>query len=84
MSKSQLRKEAYEYIKRQIGKLHGFPHDANYPSAIPLNELVLLKDGLADPPVELIALLKQLLKGSVTEAEIDAHLVAPFQQRKMD
>jgi len=84
MPKSQLRKTAYEYIKGQIGKLHGFSYDTDHPSTIPLNELMLLKEGLADPSTELVALLKQLLKGSVTEAEIDAHLVAPFQQRRLD
>jgi hypothetical protein len=45
---------------------------------------MLLKEGLADPSDELVALLKQLLKSSVTEADIDAHLVEPFQQRKAD
>jgi hypothetical protein len=84
MSKSQLRKTAYEYIKEQIGKLHGFSYDADHPPTISLNELMLLKEGLADPSGELVALLKQLLKGSVTEADIDAHLVEPFQQRKAD
>jgi hypothetical protein len=41
---------------------------------------MLLKEGLADPSDELVA----LLKSSVTEADIDAHLVEPFQQRKAD
>jgi hypothetical protein len=44
---------------------------------------MLLKEGLADPSDTLVALLKQLLKGSVTEAEIDTHLVVPFQQRRI-
>jgi len=84
MSKSQLRKTAYEYIRGEIGKLHWFSYDADHPSTITLNELMLLKEGLADPSTELVALLKQLLKGSVTEAEIDAHLVAPFQPHRVD
>jgi len=84
MSKSQLRKTAYEYIKGQIGKLHGFSYDTGHPSTISLNELMLLKEGLADPSGELVALFKQLLKGSVNEAGIDAHLVEPFQRRKAD
>ena len=44
---------------------------------------VIEEEGLADPSAELVASLKQLLRGSVTEAEIDAHLVAPFQQRRV-
>jgi hypothetical protein len=84
MSKRQLRKAAYEYIKEKISKLHGFSHDAGHPSSISLNELMLLKEGHVDPSGELVSLLKQLLKGSATEADIDAHLVEPFQQRKAD
>ena len=67
-----------------MGKLHGFSYDADHPSTIPLNELMLLKEGLADPSDELVTSLKQLLRGFVPEAEIDAHLVAPFQQRRVD
>ncbi|MFC2052412.1 hypothetical protein ACFLT4_06765 [Chloroflexota bacterium] len=78
MSKSQLHKTAYEYIKGNIGKLHGFSYDIDYPSPIPLSELKLLKEGFTHPSPGLVALLKQLLRGSVTEAEIDASLVAPF------
>jgi len=37
-----------------------------------------IKEGLADPSAELVASLKQLLRGSVVEAEIGAHLVVPF------
>ena len=84
MSKSQLRKTAYEYIRGEISKLNWFSYDADHPSIIPLNELMLLKEGLADPSAELVASLKQLLKGSVTEVEIDAYLVTPFQPRRLD
>ena len=80
MPKSQLRKTAYKYIKGQLSKIHGCSHDVEPTSIIPLDELMLLKEGLADPSAELIASLKQLLTGSVTEAEIDAHLRAPFEK----
>ena len=83
MSKSELCKTAYEYIKGQAGKLQGLSFDVDHPLTIPLNEL-LLKEGLADPSAELVASLKQLLRGSVTEAEIDAHFVVPFQQHRVD
>jgi hypothetical protein len=78
MSKSQLRKMAYKYIKGQISKFHGLSVPADYSPVIPLDELMLLKEGLADPSAELVASLKQLLQGSISEAEINAHLVAPF------
>jgi hypothetical protein len=84
MSKSQLRKTAYEYIKGQLSKIHGCSHDVEHPSIIPLDELMLLKEGLADPSAELVASLKQLFKGTSIDAEIEAHLVAPFKQRKVD
>ncbi len=84
MSESQLRKTAYEYIKGKISRHHGFSYDVDHPSTILLYELMLLKEGLADPSAELVVSLKRLLRGSVTEAEIDAHLVAPFQQRRVD
>jgi hypothetical protein len=45
---------------------------------------MLLKEGQADPSTELVALLKQLFKGTSTDAEIEAHLVVPFQQHKLD
>jgi hypothetical protein len=83
MLKIQLRKTAYEYVKGQIGNLHGLSHSASQLTIIPLNDLVLLKEGLADPSDALVTLLKQLLKGTVTEAEIDAHFIAPFQQYRI-
>ena len=81
MSKSQLRKTAYGYIQGEISRLHGLSRNIDHASAIPLDELILLKDGLSDPSAELVASLKQLLKGSVSEAEIDTHLVVPFQRQ---
>jgi hypothetical protein len=84
MSKTQVRKTAYPYIKGQIGNPHGFHQDAVHPPIIPLNELLLLKEGLADPSVELVASLNKLLGGYVTEADIGTHLIAPFQPRRVD
>jgi hypothetical protein len=78
MSKSQLRKTAYEYIRGHIGNLHDLSFSDHQPIVIPLDDLMLLREGLADPSDALVILLKDLLRGSVTEAEIDVHLVAPF------
>jgi succinyl-CoA synthetase alpha subunit len=83
ISKSRLRKIAYEYIHQQMGKIHSISIGGNHPQIISLDELRLLKEGLADPSAELVASLKQLLTGSVTEAEIDAHLVKPFHKHKV-
>ncbi len=77
------RKKAYYYIITQINKLNLYldrnadsrTTDYNY---ISLNDLVELKEGLADPSKELVFSLKTLLKGSVSEAEIDEYLVKPF------
>jgi hypothetical protein len=84
MLKSQLRKTAYEYIRTQLGNLHGLSLSDGQQTVVPLSELMLLKEGLADPSAELVASLKQLLKCSVTEVEIDAHLVTPFQPCRCD
>ena len=84
MLKSQLRKTAYEYIKEQLSRLHRCSYDVEGQLIVPLDELMLLKEGLADPSAELVALLKHLFKGTFTDAEIEAHLVAPFKQRKVD
>jgi len=84
MLRKQDRKEAYEYIREHIVRLHGFSIDSEHSPVVPLNELMLLKEGLIDPSAELVTSLKLLLRGSVTEADIDAHLVMPFQQLRID
>ncbi len=84
MSISQLRGTAYAYIREQISHLHGYSDNNSHSPVIPLHELMMLKEGLADPSAELISSLKQLLRGYVTEAEIDTHLAVPFQQYKLD
>ena len=78
-SRSYLRQEAYKYILEGLSK---FPADltgADTSLRIPLSELKLLKDGVADPSNTLVTSLKQLFDGKVTEAEIDAYLVEPFE-----
>ena len=83
ISRSELRKKAYTYIKGQISNLHGLSSSSSQSIIMPLNDLMLLKEGLADPSDALVTLLKQLLKGSITEAEIDTNLITPFQQRRI-
>ncbi len=52
--------------------------DAGYVS---LGDLMKLKDGLADPSREMVAVLRGLFSSVATEAEIDAHLVTLFQDQ---
>ena len=82
MSKCDLRKEAYRYIQERLSKLPVGSCDADQGLSIPLHELRQLKEGVADPPAAVVAALKQLFRGTVTEAEIDAHLVKPFRGKK--
>jgi len=78
MSKCGLRKEAYRYIQAILSKLPIGASDVDRVLVISLEELSQLKEGVADPSALLVASLKKLLRGTVTEAEIEAHLVLPF------
>ena len=82
MSNSQLHKEAYQYILEILGKSPIRSYDSDSSVIIPLNELMLLKDGLADPSATLVGSLKPMLKGTTIELEINTHLVVPFKQHK--
>ena len=82
MLKCDLRKEAYRYIRERLSKLPVGSRDADNGLSIPLDELTQLKEGVADPSEVLVATLKQLFRGTVTEDEIDAHLVKPFREEK--
>jgi len=82
MLKCDLRKEAYRYIQERTSKLPVGSCNADHALSIPLDELRQLKEGTADPSTALVAALKQLFSGTVTEAEIDAHLVAPFKKQR--
>ena len=78
MSKCGLRKEAYRYIQAVLSKLPIGAPDVDRLLIISLEELRQLKEGTTDPSVSLVASLKKLLRGTVTEAEVEAHLVLPF------
>lgn len=43
-----------------------------------MEELTKLKEGATDPSVSLVASLKKLLGDTVTEAEIENHMILPF------
>ena len=78
MSRNQLRREAYKYVLERLSSFPTRSSDLGFPPIISLGDLMLLKEGLADPSAELVASLKRQLRGFVMEAEIDAHLVVPF------
>ena len=48
---------------------------------ISLGDLIELKEGLIDPPQQLVLALKKLLKGAALAVEIDKYLVEPFRTR---
>jgi hypothetical protein len=55
---------------------------ANGVDYISLNDLIGLKEGTSDPPPQLVATLKKLLKSVTNETEIDQYLVQPFGRTK--
>lgn len=82
-NRRDLRKEAYRYIKDRLCSAC-FSGEAGKYVTISLYELSLLKEGTADPSAGIVSSLKRLPKGIITETEIDAHLVAPFEEHKQE
>ncbi len=82
MSEYEIRQKAYQYILGKIASLPASPGNAGQPPSISLDELLLIKQGLADPSTELVVSLKQLLRGSIPETEIDEYLIAPFSKNR--
>ena len=84
-TRGESRKIAYQYIVKQSKKLNiklSLTSDEVLKDInISLNELIRLKEGLDDPSPELIRVLKKLLLGIVSEAEIGKYLVSPFQPK---
>jgi len=80
IDKSLQRKEAYEYI---ISKLNNLPSDVNDKDGfqiISLEDLWLLKEGVADPSEALVSVIKQFLGRSVNKVELYNYLVNPFKE----
>jgi hypothetical protein len=78
VSRSDLRKEAYHYILQILGFLPAQPVGHDWLQLVPLEELRLMKEGMADPSPALVDLVKELLHGVVSDGIIDSHLVTPF------
>lgn len=82
MSRCDLRKEAYKYVLQLFGRPCPDRGKIDRSLSIPLSEIQLLKEGKSDPSAALIASLKQLMNGVVADADIDAHLLVPFQREE--
>ncbi|MBN1189133.1 MAG: hypothetical protein JXA46_05210 [Dehalococcoidales bacterium] len=72
------RKEAYSYIVQKLSTLHPDVTVGGWMQNVSLEDLRLLKEGLADPSAALVDLLKEEMKGMVNDLEIEMHLVEPF------
>ncbi len=78
-TRSENRKRAYQYIKEQSEKLNLISDKAiNDVNNISLDELIRLKDGLADPYLELVQALKKLFIGAASKGEIEDIFLDPF------
>jgi hypothetical protein len=82
IGRSELRKEAYKYILEIITQLPS-ANNKNYIQSISLEELRLIRDGIEDPSPSLIASIKELFNGTISTAEIDSHLVIPFERNNI-
>ncbi len=76
----KLRQEAYKYILQRLSNLPASTGNKNWLQCISLEEILALKEGAADPSAALVALVKELVGSAVSDFEIQAHLVAPFQK----
>ncbi len=74
----EIRKEAYRYLLNRLNTLQANMTGTEWKQSIPLEELRLLKEGLADPSAALVAVIKDQLKGVVNDLEIEMYLVKPF------
>jgi hypothetical protein len=83
-SRSELRMEAYKYILHVLNQLPPSDNNKDWIEYIPLEELRLVKLGIADPSPSLVALLKDLLNGAIHESVIDSYLVTPFGHYKSE
>ncbi len=80
MTKSDTRRQAYDYIRQQLAEL---PVDGAGPDLfVPLDDLRLLREGLADPTAELVASLRRLLGDRLGETEFETFLVTPFEDKR--
>jgi len=80
LNRCELRKEVYKYIIEMLRKFPDISNNVALGTSVTLDDLIMLKEGVTDPSPALVEALKLLLKGVVTELEIDKHLVTPFEK----
>ncbi len=78
--KIQLRKDAYQYVLRILGSIPAPEDTQNKIQTVPLEELRSIKEGISDPSPAVVSMLKEWLAGSISDSEIDSHLIYPFQK----
>ncbi len=74
---------AYRYIIERIRQVNqALGHEPEKILAdvgnISLDDLMQLREGISDPPRELVDALKRLLSAVASDTEIDEYLVTPF------
>jgi hypothetical protein len=83
-NRKQLREDAYQYILRILSRLPPSDNNKDWIEYIPLEELRVIKEGIADPSPALVALLKDLLNGVVPDTVVDSYLVTPFENFEIE
>ncbi len=81
IAKNELRQQAYQFILERLNAVPVDSANADWSFSVPLEDLRLLKEGVADPSPELVASLRWLLKDTIPAGEIDSHLVSPFMEK---
>jgi hypothetical protein len=81
-TRSELRKEAYQYILHILSRLPPSDTNKEWIDFIPLDELRQLKEGSSDPSPALVSIIKGLLNDMVHESVVDSYLVTPFEMDK--
>ncbi|MDD5083197.1 MAG: hypothetical protein PHU08_07500 [Dehalococcoidales bacterium] len=83
LNRSDARKSAYHYICDRLSRIPPGIVDTKQDFVIPMDDLSLLKEGLADPTPEMVTLIKQILSPvRINEAEIEAYLIKPFKENQ--
>lgn len=80
-NRPNIRKSAYHYICDRLSRIPPGLASSKENLIIPLDDLRLLREGLADPSPEMVALIKQILCPAISESEIADYLVNPFRKK---
>jgi hypothetical protein len=83
-NRNKLREDAYKYVLNILSRLPPSDNNKDWIEYIPLEELRLIKEGIADPSPTLVALLKDLLNGVVPDSVVDSYLVTPFKNYEIE